>query len=179
MGRYLLHIHTLDEKTGRTRHFWCVFSTSLMECLHPPVEADSEEEAKEKIKKYTRFMGISELEKEALHRGYLSEAELKEYQLLSDYNETLDIVENRLKETAEEIAKKIRNIITDLKEKHDKVHRKYWEKLEKYNDAIDRLEKELNVKGYNDRYVEDVKGKVIGNKVVYEMQVYQLFPAEE
>jgi len=173
MPRYLLHIHAKDE-TGRTRHFWCVFSTGVMDCLHPPVEADSVEEAKEKIRRLYNAVGISEIEREAVRRGYISEADLKEYRILSDYHKTLDIVDSHLKRLAEKISEAIRDVEEDIKEKYDKVHREYWDKLELYNRAIDKVEKELNVEGYNDRYIEDVKGKVIGDKVMYEMKVYTL-----
>ena len=79
MPRYLLKINARDKETGRLRRLWCVFSTVVMSCISPIVEAESVEEAKRLLRKF-KLMGISDLRKEAIRRGFLTEEEAESFE---------------------------------------------------------------------------------------------------
>jgi len=134
--------------------FWCVFSTVTMGCVSPMVKAENKAEAREKLRSHG-FMGITDLERLALRKGLLTSKDLREYEFLTR-------TEHLGPEWAVE-EKKARE----------------WDILERYTKAIEELEKELGVKGYNDRFVDVVPGRVEGNQVVYRMKAYEFGPPEE
>jgi len=146
MPRYLLKIKAKDKKTGRLRNLWCVFSTVVMSCISPIVEARDVEEAKRALRRF-KYMGISDIEREAIRMGYLTEEEVKKHKRVG---QAMRAEPERTKELTEE----------------------YWDLFQKYASAIEEVERRLGVKGYNDRYVEEIKGEVEDNRVTAWMTVY-------
>jgi len=150
MPRYLLKIRARDKRTGRERNLWCVFSTIVMSCISPIVEARDVKEAKERLRRF-RFMGISDVEKEAVRMGYLSEEDVRRNRMIT---EEMRARPGRASELVKE----------------------YWDLISRYSSAIDEVERRLGVKGYNDRYVEEARGEVEDGRVTVWMEVYEFAP---
>jgi len=149
MPRYLLKIRARD-RMGRERNLWCVFSTIVMSCISPVVEARDINEARKVLKRYG-FMGVSEMEKEAIKRGYVTESEVQ----------------------------KERRVLEEIRSRPGEAGRlisEYMDLVSKVSSALEKIKEELGVEGYNDRYVEEVVGEIEDGRVTYKMTVYEFKP---